>query len=147
MPLRSKTAPYLYSHSRMSWKSGISNWSSLRTAPCGPMEGFWGHLEARALLWQAVHQQARTRPDDWELYPLLQHQTGSTQFRCLDTAGKTPAISGCIKSGQQPTGYRPEKLYIFLLSSWRGAVHSRDIPPFVVSSPFHGLRVVPCKLT
>ena len=29
----------------MSWKSGISNWSSLRTAPCGPMEGFWGILK------------------------------------------------------------------------------------------------------
>ena len=25
--------------------------------------------------------------------------------------------------------------------------HDRSIAPFVVSSPFHGLRVVPCKLT
>ena len=29
----------------------------------------------------------------------------------------------------------------------RYAALSGSIPPFVVSSPFHGLRVVPCKLT
>lgn len=29
----------------------------------------------------------------------------------------------------------------------RYATLSGSIPPFVVSSPFHGLRVVPCKLT
>jgi len=32
-------------------------------------------------------------------------------------------------------------------NKWRYAPGEGSIPPFVVSSPFHGLRVVPCKLT
>ena len=45
----------------------------------------------------------------------------------------------CVKWGAAPFGYPHNK---------QALCHpAGSIAPFVVSSPFHGLRVVPCKLT
>ena len=74
----------------------------------------------------------------------LPEQTGCKKHRTPFPLSATPAgithytlqAKSCAKGGT-PLGQQNR----------RYAALSGSIPPFVVSSPFHGLRVVPCKLT
>ena len=87
-------------------------------------------------------------PHSQKIQPVfLPEQTGRKKHRTPFPPSATPAgithytlqAKSCAKGGT-PFGNPGQQ-------NRRYAALSGSIPPFVVSSPFHGLRVVPCKLT
>ena len=101
-------------------------------------------------LYPVMYRSLPTSPSKKSLreeYLLLQHQTGAAQLGCLDANGKAPAISGCIKSGQQHTWLLAGKtLYFFtVLLTGSGSAPHRDSCNFFQKQSGLPIRVNPCK--
>ena len=157
------------------WRSrpGVNPFISALTVSCRPatFPGVWPHIWSRCPeLWDFLSHRPGAEDEGRGLSytpcllakPVLRLRLHATQsqpcFPAASNALALPGGNGIFRATptERITHYTLLRKVVCQMGRcplWKppqqtGAMHpAGSIAPFVVSSPFHGLRVVPCKLT